>query len=66
MVPQTPQAEPAAFVYAQKLRNSQHLVRVEIELGRRSPEQIREYARNCRINRLAWVKADGTPVIETL
>ena len=66
VVPQTPQAEPAAFVYAQKLRNSQHLVRVEIDLGGRSPEQIREYARSCRINRLAWVKADGTPVIETL
>ncbi|MGK7876290.1 MAG: ATP phosphoribosyltransferase regulatory subunit [Xenococcaceae cyanobacterium] len=66
VVPQTPQASAAAIVYAQKLRNSEHLVRVEIDLGGRSPDQIREYARSCRIQRLAWVKADGTPVIETL
>ncbi|PSO66013.1 MAG: ATP phosphoribosyltransferase regulatory subunit [Cyanobacteria bacterium QS_7_48_42] len=66
VIPQSPQAEAAAFVYAQKLRNSQHLVRVEIDLGGRSPEQIREYARSCSITRLAWVQADGSPRIETL
>jgi ATP phosphoribosyltransferase regulatory subunit len=66
VIPQTLAAESAAFVYAQKLRNSEHLVRVEIDLGGRSSEEIREYARTCRIHRLAWVQADGTATIETL
>jgi len=66
VVPQVPQAEAAAFVYAQKLRNSEHLVRVEIELEGRSPEVIREDARRRQIARIAWIQADGTPTIETL
>lgn len=66
VVPQTPQAEAAAFAYAQKLRGSEHLVRVEMDLGGRSPANIREYARYHRITYLAWIKADGTPTIETL
>ena len=66
VIPKTPEAESAAFVYAQKLRNSEHLVRVEIDLGGRSPTEIREYARACRIERLAWIQADGTPLIETV
>ena len=66
VVPQTPHAEVAAFAYAQKLRDSEHLVRVEVDLGGRSPEQIREYARHRRITYIAWLKADGTPAIETL
>jgi ATP phosphoribosyltransferase regulatory subunit len=64
VIPKTPEAESAAFVYAQKLRNSEHLVRVEIDLGGRSPTEIKEYARACRIERLAWIQANGTPVIE--
>jgi ATP phosphoribosyltransferase regulatory subunit len=66
VVPETPQAEAAAFAYAQKLRNSEHLVRVEMELGGRSLAQIREYARSHRITHLAWIQADGTPTLETL
>lgn len=66
VVPQVPQAEAAAFTYAQKLRNSEHLVRVEIELEGRSPDAIRDYARNRQIARIAWIQADGAPVIETL
>jgi ATP phosphoribosyltransferase regulatory subunit len=66
VVPKTPQAEAAAFAYAQKLRDSEHLVRVEMDLGQRSPADIREYARCHRITYLAWIKADGTPTIETL
>jgi ATP phosphoribosyltransferase regulatory subunit len=66
VVPQTPQAEAAAFTYAQKLRNSEHLVRVEMDLGGRSPEDIREYARSRRITHIAWMNADGIPAIETL
>jgi ATP phosphoribosyltransferase regulatory subunit len=66
VIPQTPEAETAAFVYAQKLRNAESLVRVEIDLGGRSIEEVRTYARNCRITHLAWIQADGTPVIENL
>ena len=65
VIPQTPQAESAAFIYAQTLRNSETPVKVELDLGERSPEQIREYARTCRIKNLAWIQDDGTPVIET-
>ena len=66
IIPQTPEAEAAAFDYAQKLRNSEHLVRVEIELEGRSPQQIREYGHTHRIKQLVWVQADGTPKIEAL
>jgi ATP phosphoribosyltransferase regulatory subunit len=66
VIAQTPQAEAAAFSYAQKLRDSAHLVRVEMDLGGRTPTAIREYARLRRITYLAWIKADGTPMIETL
>jgi len=65
VVAESPQAEAAAFTYAQKLRDSKHLVRVEMDLGNRSPQEIREYARRRRITYLAWIKADGTPAIET-
>ena len=66
VVPDTPQAETAAFTYAQKLRDSKHLVRVEMDLGGRSPAEIREYARHRRITYIAWIKVDGTPAIETV
>lgn len=66
VVPQTPQAEAAAFAYAQKLRDSEHLVRVEMDLGGRSPADIRNYARSHNITYLAWIQADGSPTIETL
>lgn len=66
VVPQTSQAEAAAFTYAQKLRDSEHLVRVEMDLGERAPVDIREYARHRRITYIAWIQADGTPTIETL
>lgn len=66
VIPQTSQAEAAAFTYAQTLRNSEHLVRVEMELGGRTPEAIREFARRCGIKNLAWVGVDGTPAIEIL
>jgi ATP phosphoribosyltransferase regulatory subunit len=66
VTPETPQAEAAAFAYAQKLRTSEHLVRVEMDLGGRSPDETREYARRCRITHLVWIRSDGTPAIETL
>jgi ATP phosphoribosyltransferase regulatory subunit len=66
VVPQTSQAEAAAFSYAQKLRDSEHLVRVEMDLGQRSPADIREYARRRRITYIAWITAEGTPTLETI
>jgi len=65
VIPQDDQAEAAAFIYAQTLREeSENLVRVEVDLTRREEAKIREYARTCRISRLAWVPGEGTPIIE--
>ena len=66
VVPQTPEASAAAFAYARKLRESTHLVRVEIDLeSRETEEAAREYARDRRITQIAWVNAEGLPTIET-
>ncbi|ELS01421.1 ATP phosphoribosyltransferase, regulatory subunit [Xenococcus sp. PCC 7305] len=64
VIPETAAAAIAAFDYADKLRNSQPGIRVETELGDRSPEEIRNYAKTCRIENLVWVKPDGTVVKE--
>lgn len=66
VVPETPKAYMAAFAYAQTLRDSTHLVRVEMELGERSKEDLREYARSRRISLIAWVKAQGAAEIEAV
>jgi ATP phosphoribosyltransferase regulatory subunit len=64
VVPKTPQATTAAFRYAQKLRNSESKISVELDLGGRSPAEIRSYARLCKISRIAWVDGDGTAECE--
>jgi ATP phosphoribosyltransferase regulatory subunit len=64
VVPETPTAHSAAFAYAQKLRESAHLVRVEIDLGGKDKPAIQEYARDRGIAQIAWIKADGSPIIE--
>lgn len=66
VIPHSPDAEIAAFNHAQTLRNAPHMVRVAIDVGGRSPEDIREYARSCSIARLAWIKADGTAIVEVV
>nr|WP_290222029.1 ATP phosphoribosyltransferase regulatory subunit [Trichocoleus desertorum] len=67
VVPESAQAYTAAFAYAQKLRESAELVRVEVDLGdRQSPEAVREYARDRRITQLVWIKADGSAEVESL
>ncbi|MBH8554899.1 ATP phosphoribosyltransferase regulatory subunit [Nostocaceae cyanobacterium CENA357] len=66
VVPEAASAEAAAFTYAQKLRESTHLVRVEIDLGGRDAQAIRQYARDRGIAQIAWIKADGSPTIEAL
>lgn len=66
VIPQGTEAESAALLYAQKLRNSTHLVRVELDLGKREEAAIKDYARSCRIHNLAWIDAQGVPTIEYL
>ncbi|AFY42458.1 ATP phosphoribosyltransferase regulatory subunit [Nostoc sp. PCC 7107] len=66
VVPETENAEAAAFAYSQKLRDSTHLVIVEMELGGRDAEAIRQYASDRRIAQIAWIKADGSPTIESI
>ncbi|GAX44416.1 putative histidyl-tRNA synthetase 2 [Tolypothrix sp. NIES-4075] len=64
VVPETANAYAAAFAYAQKLRDSTDLVRVEIDLGERDAEAIREYVRDRQIAQIVWIQADGSPKIE--
>ena len=66
VVPTTPEAEAAALAYAQKLRAADNLVRVEMELVGREQTEIREYACDRHIGRIAWVKTDGNTEIETV
>ena len=67
VVPKTPEAIAAAFAYAQTIRDSAHLVRVEVDLlPRDSQDATRRYASDRRIGHIAWIAADGTPEIEPL
>ncbi|MFB2646751.1 ATP phosphoribosyltransferase regulatory subunit [Raphidiopsis sp. BLCC-F218] len=66
VVPEGDNAQIAAFAYAQKLRDSTHLVRVEMELAGKDPQWIRKYARERSIAQIAWIKSDGTGRIETI
>jgi ATP phosphoribosyltransferase regulatory subunit len=66
VVPENQDADSAAFAYAQKLRDSTHLVRVEMDLGGRDAEGIRQYARDRSIAQIAWINSDGTPTIEAV
>ena len=66
VVPETANVYTTAFAYAQKLRDSTHLVRVEMDLGGRSAEEMRQYAKQKGIPQIAWIKADGSPIIESV
>jgi ATP phosphoribosyltransferase regulatory subunit len=67
IVPTSLQAYPAAFSYAQKIRESTNLVRVEINLeADKTADGLREYARSRRISQIAWVNQEGIPEIETI
>ncbi len=66
VVAETPQAYAAAFAYGTLLRSSTHLVIVEMELSGRDNDSIRQYARERRIPQIAWIKQDGSPIIESL
>ena len=66
VVPETPDAYASAFAYAQKLRDSHQLVRVEIDLGGRNAQEIKQYARDHTIAQIAWIGADDSPVIQSV
>jgi len=66
VVPETSDAYAPAFAYAEKLRDSTELVRVEMDLGGLNADAIRQYARDRSIAQIAWVKADGSPMIESI
>jgi ATP phosphoribosyltransferase regulatory subunit len=64
VIPETISAVKQAFNYAQKLRkNSEKIVKVEIDLESRSPEEIINYAQKEGILSLAWVAENGTVTI---
>lgn len=52
-------AEVAAFRYAQQLRQHYPDRRVELDLGGRSPEELRAYGEQVGIGQIIWVNADG-------
>lgn len=66
VVPENSSASVAAFAYAEKLRSSTHLVRVEMELSGRDTKEIQEYASNRGIAQIAWIKADGSKQVESV
>ena len=67
VVPKSPTAAAAAFAYAQRIRESTNLVRVEVDLGDRpTPEDTKTYAKHRHIQQIAWIDADGTPEIEAI
>ncbi|HYW20825.1 MAG TPA: ATP phosphoribosyltransferase regulatory subunit [Nodularia sp. (in: cyanobacteria)] len=66
VVAETVNVEAAAFAHAQKLRDSTDLVRVEMDLGGRDVEALREYASDRGITQIAWIKSDGSIVSESL
>lgn len=66
VIPESSESSIAAFNYADKLRNSQAGIRVEIDLGGRNPEEIRYYAQTCRIANLAWIRVDGSAITESV
>ncbi|HEY9621128.1 MAG TPA: ATP phosphoribosyltransferase regulatory subunit, partial [Crinalium sp.] len=67
VVPTSTSAYAAAFTYADKIRASTNLVRVEVDLGGQdSPESVRSYARLRSIGQIAWVNEHGIPEIESL
>ncbi|MEB3248887.1 MAG: ATP phosphoribosyltransferase regulatory subunit [Merismopediaceae bacterium] len=66
VIAREPGAEIAAFRYAHHLRQRDSHVRVEVDLGGRSPEPVRNYAHTQRVQNLAWVNGQGDVELETL
>ncbi|UZQ55560.1 ATP phosphoribosyltransferase regulatory subunit [Trichothermofontia sichuanensis B231] len=68
VVAQTAAAAPAAFAYAQTLRAGAAGLAVEMALAAagEAAAEIRRYARDRQVDRIAWVDATGAATIETI
>ncbi|MEA5581711.1 ATP phosphoribosyltransferase regulatory subunit [Nodularia harveyana UHCC-0300] len=66
VVAETANSEAAAFVHAQKLRDSKDILGVEIHLGGRDTAVVRQYASDRGITQIAWIKSDGSIANESL
>jgi ATP phosphoribosyltransferase regulatory subunit len=66
VVSETSQTHAIAFAHAQKLRETDDSVQVELDLSGNRREDIREYARRRRIAQIAWMNANGSPIVESL
>jgi len=66
VIPESNHAQVAALNYAQKLRSNDLSLRVELALAQGSADEIRNYAQQKGINRIAWLKPDGNAVVEEL
>ncbi|BBA80135.1 ATP phosphoribosyltransferase regulatory subunit [cyanobacterium endosymbiont of Rhopalodia gibberula] len=66
VIAQTSRSQSIALSYAQQLRQSSEKLRVALELGGRSPEEIRNYALKSCIKTLVWMTETGEVNIETL
>lgn len=65
IVPKSEAAAAAALAYAQKVRQSEQTVRVEMGLDLEQPAAaIRAIARKRNISRIAWISDQGLPEIE--
>lgn len=65
VVPMVPMVYGAAIAYGQKLRDTAEAVRVELHLQPdMSPQEIRDYARDRRLQRIAWIRPDALPDLE--
>jgi ATP phosphoribosyltransferase regulatory subunit len=66
VIPAVETARTAAFVKAQALRGEEPSSRVAIDLGGRSPDELRAYALDRGIKGLVWVFEDGSADTELL
>jgi ATP phosphoribosyltransferase regulatory subunit len=66
VIPETPSAVEKAFAYAQILRHSDNIVRVELDLQSRNREEILKYAQQENIIHLAWISEEGNPTTEVI
>ncbi len=64
VVPVSPQAATAAIAHAQKLRATSDSLRVELDLGGRTPAEIHDYAQHRQIAAIAWISPNGNVKVE--
>jgi len=66
VIPESSNAQVAALNYAQQLRANTPDLRVELALAQGSTNEMRNYAQQKRINRIAWLKPNGSATVEEL